>query len=176
MLEPKKIVVTGAPSTGKTSLIQRLFHTDLTCFEEGSRSIIAAALKNGVENPFLDHPLAFSEALFAHRLNDYFAPKQTSIHLYDRGIHDVVAYLLHIGVEVPCGMLEDCHTFKYDTVFVLPPWEAIYTKDDERLESFEEAQKLHVTLQNTYATFGMNCIEIPKGGLAEREAFIIAHL
>jgi predicted ATPase len=176
MLDTKKIVLTGAPSTGKTSLINQLSRTDITCFEEMSRHVIAKGQQNGVKNPFLENPLAFSEALFGHRLEDYFAANKTHIHLYDRGIHDVVAYLQHIGAEVPCGMLEDCHSFKYDAVFILPPWEAIYTKDNERLESFEDAQKLHDALINTYTQFGMSCIEIPKGSLREREAFIYAHL
>ena len=176
MLVPKKIVLTGAPSTGKTSLLQKLSHPEVTCFEEVSRTLIATAQKGGVVNPFVSNPMAFSEALFDQRLEDYFSQKKTRVHLYDRGIHDVVAYLNHIREKIPETMLANCHKYPYDIVFILPPWKAIYTKDSERLESFEEAVKLHQALISTYKKFGMNCIEIPKGSLEVRETFIQTHL
>jgi predicted ATPase len=176
MLVSKKIVLTGAPSTGKTSLMQRLSHPEVTCFEEVSRTLIATAQKEGVQNPFVSKPMAFSEALFDQRLKDYFSERKTRIHLYDRGIHDVVAYLNQIGEKIPDTMLKNCSKYTYDIAFVLPPWEAIYTKDSERLESFEEAVKLHQALISTYKAFGMKCIEIPKGSLEVREAFILTHL
>ncbi len=111
MLEHKRIVLTGGPSSGKTSLLNHIQHPDTHCFEEVSRGVISKALAKGVTQPFLDNPLGFSEALFERRLHDYFEDKKNKIHVYDRGIHDVLAYLNAIGDEVPCGMLNDCSTY-----------------------------------------------------------------
>ena len=176
MLEHKRIVLTGGPSSGKTTLLDHIQHPDLYCFEEVSRDVISDALAKGVEQPFLENPLAFSEALFERRLHDYFESKKNINHVYDRGIHDVVAYLTAIGDDVPCGMLEDCNNYVYDTVFVFPPWEAIYTQDAERIELFEDAKHFHKALVDTYTYFGMHCIEVPKANIEERLRFITDQL
>lgn len=176
MLEHKRIVLTGGPSSGKTSLLNHIQHPDIHCFEEVSRGVISKALAKGVTQPFLNNPLGFSEALFESRLHDYFEDKKNKIHVYDRGIHDVVAYLNAIGDEVPCGMLNDCSTYCYDTVFVFPPWEAIFRQDAERMEVFEEAIHFHKALSETYTHFGMQCIEVPKSSIEERLSFITDHL
>lgn len=176
MLEHKRIVLTGGPSSGKTSLLNHIQHPDTHCFEEVSRGVISKALAKGVTQPFLDNPLGFSEALFERRLHDYFEDKKNKIHVYDRGIHDVLAYLNAIGDEVPCGMLNDCSTYCYDAVFVFPPWEAIFTQDTERMEVFEEAVNFHKALLETYTHFGMQCIEVPKSTIEERFRFILDHL
>lgn len=75
MLEHKRIVLTGGPSSGKTSLLNHIQHPDIHCFEEVSRDVISEALNKGVVQPFLDNPLGFSEALFERRLHDYFESK-----------------------------------------------------------------------------------------------------
>ena len=176
MLEHKRIVLIGGPSSGKTSLLNHIQHPDIHCFEEVSRGVISKALAKGTTQPFLDNPLGFSEALFEHRLHDYFEDKKNKMHVYDRGIHDVVAYLNAIGDEVPCGMLNDCSTYCYDAVFVFPPWEAIFTQDAERMEVFEEAIHFHKALLETYTHFGMQCIEVPKSSIEERFRFILDYL
>lgn len=176
MLEHKRIVLTGGPSSGKTSLLHHIQHPDTHCFEEVSRDVISEALAKGVTQPFLENPLGFSEALFERRLHDYFEGKKNNMHVYDRGIHDVVAYLNAIGDEVPCGMLDDCSTYCYDIVFLFPPWEAIFTQDAERMEVFEEAIHFHKALLETYTHFGMQCIEVPKSSIEERLRFITDHL
>ncbi|MBL19661.1 MAG: ATPase [Flavobacteriaceae bacterium] len=176
MLEHKRIVLTGGPSSGKTSLLNHIQHPDTHCFEEVSRDVISKALIKGVKQPFLDNPLGFSEALFERRLHDYFEDKKNKIHVYDRGIHDVVAYLNAIGGDVPCGMLDDCSKYCYGAVFVFPPWDAIFTQDAERMEVFVEAIDFHKALLETYTNFGMQCIEVPKLSIEERFRFILNHL
>ena len=176
MLEYKRIVLTGGPSSGKTSLLNHIEHPSIHCFEEVSRQIISKAQAKGVTQPFLDNPLGFSETLFEHRLRDYFEGKKNKIHVYDRGIHDVVAYLHAIGDDAPCSMLDDCNKYSYDKVFMFPPWQAIFTQDAERIEIFEEAVNFHKVLVETYTHFGMQCIEVPKLSIEERLHFITDHI
>lgn len=171
-----KAVLTGGPSSGKTTLINQLNISGIRCFEEVSRGVISMAQSKGINNPFLSQPLGFSEALFERRLEDYFTPSGNRVHLFDRGIHDVVAYLNRIGKEIPCGMQEDCIKHTYEKVFVLPPWEAIFEKDNERIENFEESVILYKALVDTYEDFGMTCIEVPKLSIEERKVFIVNHL
>ncbi len=176
MFEKQKVVFTGSPASGKTTLLNCVNHPEIACYEEVSRAVISASQANGTQRPFLENPLAFSEAIFENRLHDYFKVSNTPVQLYDRGIHDVVAYLHELGDDVPCGMEEDCKNFTYDKVFIFPPWEAIFEQDEQREEDFNEAKKLHIALVETYTTFGMKCIEVPLVSVAQRLAFILKNL
>lgn len=176
MFEKQKVVLTGAPSSGKTTLLNSVHHPEISCYSEVSRAVISSAQANGVHRPFLENPLAFSEALFENRLHDYFKTTTRPVQLYDRGIHDVLAYLYELGDAVPCGMEVDCTNFTYDKVFIFPPWEAIYKKDSQRTEDFSESKKLHHALVETYAAYGMECIEVPRDSVSKRLAFIFENL
>jgi predicted ATPase len=176
MIEHKRIVLTGGPSTGKTSLLKHINADQIKCFSEVSREVIRKAQVQGFKNPFLDNPLEFSKALFKERLKDYLTLSVKPIHMYDRGIHDVVAYLYAIGHEVPSNMDKECKKNKYNIVFILPPWEEIFHQDKERLENFNEAQKYHYALIETYQSYGMNCIEVPKSNITNRIEFILYNL
>lgn len=176
MFKQQKVVLTGAPASGKTSLLEHIKHIDIQCYAEVSRDVIATAKANGAIMPFKENPLAFSEALFERRLHDYFEYTDKPVQVYDRGIHDVVAYLRELGCETPCGMQTDCETLTYDKVFIFPPWKEIFTKDAERIEDFSEAVKLHHALLETYSYFGMECIEVPKSSIDNRFEFILKHI
>ncbi len=176
MFIEQKVVLTGAPASGKTTLLNIVNHAEISCYSEVSRAIISAAQAKGIHRPFLESPLAFSETIFENRLHDYFMESTLPVQLYDRGIHDVVAYLHESGYDIPCGMELDCTNFTYDKVFVLPPWEAIFEQDTQRMENFNESEKNHLALIETYATYGMECIEVPRVSIAKRRAFILENL
>jgi predicted ATPase len=57
-------------------------------------------------------------------------------------------------------------------VFLLPPWKEIYKQDNERYESFEEAEKIYHCLLEGYKKYRYEVIEIPFGTLASRMEFI----
>jgi predicted ATPase len=61
-------------------------------------------------------------------------------------------------------------------VFVLAPWQDIFTSDNERYESFEEAIKIHDHLLETYKRFGYKLIDVPFGSIKNRSDFIIESL
>ena len=64
----------------------------------------------------------------------------------------------------------------FQQVFITPPWRAIYTTDNERHETYDEAQKIHEQLVITYQQFGYSPIEIPFGTPEERMNFILQHV
>ena len=58
-----KIVITGGPGTGKSTVIKELARRNYTCMPEISREITLNARQNGTEQLFLTKPLLFSELL-----------------------------------------------------------------------------------------------------------------
>ena len=177
-MESKRIVISGGPGTGKTSLISHLEKEGYKCMHEISRDITIAAQKEGVSQLFLKKPLLFSEKLLEGRLqqfNDGFISPEGCV-FYDRGMPDITAYMDYIDSQYPSDFSKICSSNRYDAIFLLPPWKAIYRQDNERYESFEQAEELHQFLVNSYKIFNYTVIEVPHGTIEERITFILDKL
>ena len=174
----KRIVITGGPGTGKSSVIQELKIKNYYCFDEISRAVILEARQEGIEQLFLEQPIKFSERLLEGRLHQYRDAQSIAqnIAFYDRGLPDVVAYLDFFNTPYENTFTTTCVDHPYDTVFILEPWEAIFTKDNERYESFEEALRIDNALKHTYKTLGYQPIVVPKCSVSERVTFIEQYL
>ncbi|MFI8380180.1 AAA family ATPase [Leeuwenhoekiella sp. NPDC079379] len=174
----KRIVLIGGPSTGKTTLINALKAKGHICFDEVSREVTKAAQEKGIDQLFLTQPLLFSELLLERRIKQYKEASQLDQEFVfiDRGIPDVAAYMDFIGQDYPDNFKEACTSYKYDHIFILPPWRDIHITDQERYESFEEALKIQEELVKTYTHYGYTPIEVPKTDVEKRVAFILENL
>ena len=123
------------------------------CLHEISRQIILEAQQQGIDQLFLEDPLLFSRKLMEGRLAQFkeAASRKEEILFYDRGLPDVTAYLDYLGTSYPDEFRESCSSYVYDAVFVLPPWPDIYIQDNERYESYAEAEKIFQHLVNGYS-------------------------
>lgn len=173
----RKIVITGGPGTGKTSIIDHLKSQGHFCLIEISREVILAARQQGIEQLFLSDPLLFSQKLLEGRIAQY---KQVENHtgtlFFDRGIPDVVAYMDYSKESYPEHFVKACHNYRYDTVFLLPPWEDIYHSDNERYENFDQAKEIYHALKKTYEFYGYSPIEVPTDTVPRRIDFIKSKL
>lgn len=174
--DTNKIVITGGPGTGKTTLIDELSSQGYPIMPEVSREVILEARKEGIEQLFLVKPLLFSEKLMEHRLQQFQeAPTNEPMVLFDRGMPDVTAYMDYLGTEYPAHFDETCRRHRYDHIFILPPWQEIYTQDNERYESFEQAQSIYKFLAEGYRKYGYDITHVPQGTVAERCKYILDH-
>ncbi|WP_300436049.1 ATP-binding protein [Christiangramia sp.] len=174
-MKNRKIVITGGPGTGKSSIIHKLEEKGEKCLHEISRQVTLEAQKEGIAQLFLEKPLLFSEKLLEGRLKQYTeASEFGSDHIFlDRGLPDVVAYMDYFNTEYPQVFEKTCQNNRYDKVFILPPWKEIYISDNERYESFEEALKISSYLYSTYKRYGYEPIEVPKLKVEDRTNFIL---
>lgn len=177
-MKTKRIVITGGPGSGKTALIKYLENQGHQVMHEISREVILEAQKHGIEQLFLDNPILFSEKLLEGRLKQFREGEncQTETLFYDRGMPDVTAYMDFVNTYYPKNFPETCFAYKYDEIFVLPPWEEIYEQDNERYESFEQAEKLFDFLKKGYENYGYKTYEVPVGSIKERAEFILGKL
>ncbi|MBP0904123.1 AAA family ATPase [Mariniflexile gromovii] len=177
-MNTKKIVITGGPGTGKSTLINELIKRGYTCLEEISRQIILDAKKKGIDQLFLTEPLLFSEMLLKGRKQQFEDANklESDLVFFDRGVPDVLAYMDFIGDTYPLHFINTCKNTEYDTVFILKPWETIYTSDNERYESFEQTLEIHDHLLNTYQKFNYKLIDVPFGTVENRTDYILSLL
>ncbi len=170
-----KIVLTGAPGTGKSTIINELEKRGFACRHEISREIIREARKNGTEQLFLTEPLLFSEKLLKGRVDQYLEANGTDNEMvfFDRGIPDIFAYMNYIGLDYPDKFIRASREHRYDFVFLMPPWEEIYITDDERYENFEQALAIHNHLMRAYESLEYSVVEVPTGKVEERTGYIL---
>jgi predicted ATPase len=161
MNDLKRILLIGGPGSGKTTLIHAIEKKGIPVHHEISRDITVKAQKQGVEQLFLEDPLAFSNELLQRRIQQYLNPKN-GINFYDRGIPDVAAYHKFTGDPIPDSYMIACKKYRYDMVFFLPPWEEIYQSDNERYESYNQAIIIGKILTDFYQSQNYEVFTVPK--------------
>ena len=171
----QKIVITGGPGTGKSTIINELIRLQYDCMPEISREIIRKAKTKGIEQLFLKDPVLFSKMLLEGRKEQFLTADKlkTDIIFFDRGIPDIPGYMDYLGVESPGYFWEYSKMNRYDKIFLLPPWEEIYNSANERYESFEQSVAIHSCLKKTYLELDYKVIDVPEFKLKERVNFIL---
>ena len=164
----KRIIITGGPSSGKTSIINALKDEGYSCFDEVSREIIH---KMNIKTAFKN--VDFEETVFNKRKKDFLNAK-SGLNFYDRSMLDNLAYLKKNKHEIPTQFKIDCENHRYHpTVFITTPWKKIYTIDNERLESFKDSIQIFKALKLVYKEANYTLVELPQSTVKERIRFII---
>ena len=173
----KRIVLAGGPSTGKTSVLNELKELGFVCFDEAARDILSDYNLKG--SSFKLDPIKISNEILTKRDSDYNDALKISckndIIFYDRGVHEITAYLRSINQSTDYWE-ELLKNYKYDMVFIFPSWKEIYTKDDNRIEEYEEAMKISPFIFQIYDESSILSVEVPNFSVKERVEFIINNI
>jgi len=171
----KKIVLTGAPGTGKTSVLNKLKIEGYFCMPEISRDITIKAQQEGIQQLFLTDPYLFSKLLFGERENQYKSATKTDQKLvfFDRGLPDIQAYMEYTKQEYPTDLKNKTMGYVYDHVLIFRPWKEIYISDNERYENFKESLEIDSHLQKVYKELGYSPMEVPYNSVEKRTDFIL---
>lgn len=171
----RRFVITGAPGTGKTALVESLAHVG-TIVGEPARELIAEH-RQATGEPSLDgSPQLFVERLIARSIEKYDAAPRVEPVIYDRGLPDCVAYAQMFSLD-PGPAVAAAGTRRYSNpVFVAPPWEAIYSVDEMRRATFQQIRLFHEALVAAYKAFGYELLELPQGTVGDRVQVVTACL
>src|SRR5262245_60808283 len=111
--------------------------------EESARTVIAERRARG-ESPRPD-VVTFAREILRRDIEKYLGQPRTSKWVFfDRGLIDAIG-MLHEASPLSASELNSMlasYPF-HATVFVLPPWDAIYATDAERDQSLAEAADVH---------------------------------
>ncbi|KPA51768.1 ATP-binding protein [Photobacterium leiognathi subsp. mandapamensis] len=172
-----RVIFTGGPGSGKTSVIECLRQMGYASAPEVGRKVIQAQVElQGTALPWLDKT-AFRDEMVFEEIDNYENFGGNEITFYDRSIIDSYGYskLEHIPISdlllAKCGELTYCRN-----VFIFPPWEEIYENDAERKQDFSEAMATYYEMVRAYIKFGYHLIEVPKVSVKERAEFIVSKM
>lgn len=170
------VIVTGGPGAGKTTLLTELAAMGYAIVDESARAIIAERLARG-ESPRPD-PTTFAREILQRDIQKYLNQRHTSTWtFFDRSLIEALGMLNEASPLSP-GELESvlaAYPF-HSTVFVLPPWEAIYSTDDERDQTFADAVAVHSRVVQWYRSCGYMLNEVPCLPVAQRAAHVLRTL
>lgn len=174
----KRVVLTGGPGSGKSSLIAALAEQGFMICEEVSRAIIQQEAKkpNGVL-PWTDMR-GFADLCQEQMHQDWHRfVNHPHYVFYDRGTLDILAYLGLSHIQPSEHLLDQIAGQRYHSlVFWCPPWSNIYVNDPERPQTFPEAKALGLEIKNTYEKYQYQVLSLPKVSIQERVKFILCNL
>jgi predicted ATPase len=175
---PNLFVITGGPGAGKTTLLRELERRGFHCVPEIAREIIRQQVAaNGDALPWAD-TLRYTQLMLARSVDCYLQHTPASrLTFIDRGIPDVLCYAQIINLEAVAEIQSACETYRYNPiVFIAPPWQEIYSTDEERKETFADAAKVYERMVEVYRQCGYDLIELPRVSATARADFVLAQL
>tara|TARA_B100000963_G_C22640895_1_gene680573 strand:- start:3245 stop:3787 length:543 start_codon:yes stop_codon:yes gene_type:complete len=174
MSKLKKIVLTGGPSSGKTTIIKNLRKLGFLCFDEVARDLF---LGDSVLNSFKKNPIFFTEKVISQRINHYLISEnkisnaKRNLCFFDRGIHDSVAYLNNMKIENDYE--KKLNRFNYSRIFLLELNKSFFKNDINRIESFDHSISIHSEIELIYKKFNFEIIKVPWMNIEKRTNFIL---
>lgn len=159
-------VISGAPSSGKTTLVKELERRGHRVVHEVARAIIERGMEQGrtleeirsdkesFENLVLNTKIAIEAEL----------PKDEVI-FFDRAIPDSIAYFDIAGLNAEEAFAKSPRN-RYKKIFFLD--RLPYLRDDARIEDQDEAASLDQGLEASYSALGYEVIRIGVMPVKER--------
>jgi predicted ATPase len=171
-------VITGGPGVGKSTLLDVLNKRGFKTVPEDAREIIKHQMEIGGNGLPWKNTKLYTNLMLSASLKSYKSIQNAAeIHFFDRGILDTLCYADMINLEISAEMNEIAKNNLYNQkVFILPPWLEIYKTDNERKQTWEEAEFTFTKMKQTYIKYGYEIIEIPKDTVENRADFILEHL
>ena len=174
MSQSRWYVITGAPCSGKTTIIQHLAKAGYKVMPEVARMLIDEDVARGkaIEE------IRSDEIAFQGRINERNKKTERLLPLdeiifFDRAIPDSIAYHRLLGIDTK-EALELCRENLYRKVFCLELLPFI--KDYARIEDAERMFQLHSFLQDAYVQLGYDVILVPVLPPIDRVQFILKHI
>ena len=167
----RRVIISGGPGSGKTTLIDALRARGHACCEEVSRQLIREQhAHGGALLPWRDLP-GFAAECERRMCGQLAETAGHALVFLDRGLPDIIAYLRHAGLQPPSRLFADARAYAR-VVFLAPPWQAIYTQDAERPQTYLDAVALHAELERAYRDCGFTIVPLPRADIATRVAFV----
>jgi predicted ATPase len=172
------IVLSGGPGAGKTTLLQILQQRGFACVPEEARQIIQEQVKSGGTALPWQNTTTYIELMLARSISSFLEHENASqLTFFDRGIPDTLAYAHIIQLPETLPIQRACNQHRYaPTVFLAPPWEAIYETDTERWQSFDESVSIFQEIVKVYQACGYTPVLLPLCGPEERADFVLSCL
>ena len=179
LLSPFKVqtkwhVITGASSSGKTTLIDQLSARGFPIFPEAGRQFFERELAKGrTIAEIRGDRAAITRDIYNLWLELLDGLEPSEKVFLDRGLPDALSFYRFAGMN-PNTILGDCYNHRFASVFLLD--RLPYQQDGIRGGDDESAAYFDSWLERDYLALGYNIVRVPVLPPTERLAFILESL
>jgi predicted ATPase len=170
------VVITGAPSSGKTSVVDELARRGYPIQTEVARELIEECLRHGMtlaEIRSMEYVKELQDKILRFKLAREMALDTGRLIFADRGTPDSIVYFRLAGLDVTRAV-EASTVYHYKAVFLLDRLPVV--KDGVRSEDDTAAAKIGDMIAEAYAALGYDLIPVPVVPVAARVDFILEKL
>jgi predicted ATPase len=168
-------VITGAPSCGKTTLIDQLANQGFQTVPETARLYIKREMAKGrMIHPIRTNPAVLQRSIKDLQLSIEGGLRANDVLFLDGAVPGSLAYYRVFGLN-PNEILLECFHHRYASVFVLDPLP--FQPDDQRVEEIAAvAGYLDEWHARDYIALGYDVVRVPVLPPQERLAFVLERL
>ena len=172
--ETKWVVITGPPSSGKTTLLNLFADAGELVSADSTRQLISDVVASGREA----EEFRFADD-FQPRVLEAMAAAEARLEVAEKAFLEYalpcnIAFHRTEGRQLTSGLAEAAEFYRYSDVFILDPvgWQS----DSERVEGETYQAAVHEHLFDVYRELGYDPIRIPAVGPTKRYELVRGHL
>src|ERR1700684_316950 len=174
----KRFVLTGAPGSGKTSIIRELEVDGFSVVEEAATDVIAVQQTQGIAEPWA-HASFIDAVADLQRARQMLASfEQAGTQFHDRSAICTAALAAYLGPPVSDALSRELERIKSEAIF---PKRGFFirnlgfiTHTEARRITFGESLRFERIHEETYRNFGFEIVLIEPGSLLDRVTTIKA--
>jgi predicted ATPase len=167
-------VITGAPSSGKTSVINELAVRGYETEPEVARELMNLCLKRGQKIEEVREKKDWLQSqILRLKMERERQHKPEHLVFLDRGIPDSITYYRIAGLDL-APVKKAARQFHYRAIFIFDRLPIV--RDDVRTESEEIAQQIDLGLERDYRDLDYLPVRVPAMPIQARADFILKSL
>ena len=167
-------VITGAPCSGKTSVISRLEQLGYGVVHEVARAYIDAQMAKGKTLEQIKADVsAFERHILVAKVKLEAQLERNDIIFFDRAVPDSIAYYKLCGLD-PSEPWQMSRAVRYQKIFLFE--RLTFLSDPVRSEDEKTAVRLNDLIAESYRALGYALIDVPLLSVKGRTEFILKRL
>lgn len=167
-------VITGAPCSGKTTIINELERRGYMTIAEVARAHIEKELTKGKSiSEIRSDESSFQNHILHEKLKLENSLSKQQIIFFDRGVPDSIGYFKFHKLDY-AQVLRKSLRIRYKKVYFLERLR--FQNDAIRSETEEDALLLQHLILNAYEQLGYEPVHIPEGPVSKRLDLILKHI
>lgn len=168
-------VITGGPSSGKTTTVNLLRDRGyITTMEHARHFLDTQRLKGRTIEEVKANQLEFQHGVLKMQIDQENEIEPNVQVFLDRAIPDALAYYRYLKLPIDDLMRKALQNVFYKKVFIMAPLPLV--NDYARLENVEAQKKIHELITEVYETLPFPVVHVPVLAAKERVDFILNNL
>lgn len=164
-------IITGAPCSGKTAVINEIERRGIRVIHEVARAYIDRQLKKGLQlSQIKTDALQFERHILLEKVRIQASLPATATIFLDRGVPDSIAYFKLEGLD-PTESLRHSRSVRYRRIFFFERLD--FSIDDVRSENEKMAARLNDLLIEAYLQMGYDIEMVPVMPVKDRTEMVL---